>query len=98
MHLTNTQAIILTLLVNRGKSYGLELVKNSDGRLKRGTVYVLLQRLEEKGFVTSELEAPKEGQLGPPRRTYEATGHGARVLDAWRLYREVGALRLGGAM
>ena len=31
--------------------YGLELVTESEGALKRGTVYVTLGRLEEKGYV-----------------------------------------------
>lgn len=33
--------------------YGLDLVKQSGGVLKRGTVYVLLSRLEDSGHVVS---------------------------------------------
>ena len=42
--------------------------------------------MEEKGYVESRKAPVQEGQQGPPRRLYKATGHGARVLDAWRMY------------
>ncbi len=89
---------ILQFLVGRGEAYGLEMVKASEGRLKRGTIYVTLNRMEEKGYVTSRKEAAKEGQQGPPRRLYKATGHGAHVLNAWQMYLNwaQGGLALGG--
>ncbi len=77
---------ILQLLIARGEAYGLEMVKASEGRLKRGTIYVTLNRMEEKGYVESRKAPVQAGQQGPPRRLYKATGHGARVLDAWRMY------------
>jgi DNA-binding PadR family transcriptional regulator len=77
------QELILDLLVGRREMYGLELVTASRGRLKRGTVYVTLARMEEKGYIKSHLEdAPPEAG-GLPRRVYEATPFGRRVLDAW---------------
>ena len=89
---------ILQFLVGRGEAYGLEMVKASEGRLKRGTIYVTLNRMEEKGYVESRKEAAKEGQQGPPRRLYKATGHGAHVLNAWQMYLNwaQGGLALGG--
>jgi DNA-binding PadR family transcriptional regulator len=46
-------------------------------------VYVTLARMEEKGYIRSHLEdAPPEAG-GLPRRVYEATPFGRRVLDAW---------------
>ena len=50
------EALILELLVQESELYGLQLVAASKGRLKRGTVYVTLGRMEEKGFITSRLE------------------------------------------
>jgi PadR family transcriptional regulator PadR len=77
------EALILELLGRGRERYGLELVNASKGRLKRGTVYVTLGRMEDKGFVTSRLEdAPAEAG-GLPRRLYEATALGRRVLDAY---------------
>ena len=63
--------------------YGLQLVAASRRRLKRGTVYVTLGRMEEKGYVVSRLEAGQPDTGGLPRRVYEATAFGRRVLTAW---------------
>ena len=63
--------------------YGLELVARSRRQLKRGTVYVTLGRMEEKGFITSRLEAPPLDEGGMPRRLYEPTTLGRRMLAAW---------------
>jgi PadR family transcriptional regulator PadR len=79
------EALILELLVGESEMYGLQLVAASKRRLKRGTVYVTLGRMEEKGFITSRLEdAPPEAG-GLPRRIYEPTAFGRRVLDAYEL-------------
>lgn len=76
------EALILELLAGTRDMYGLQLVAASKRRLKRGTVYVTLGRMEEKGFITSRLEdAPPEAG-GLPRRVYEATALGRRMLDA----------------
>ncbi len=81
--LSATESLILDLL-RSGDMYGLELVTESEGALKRGTVYVTLGRMEEKGYVESRAEE-KGLHSGLPRRRYRATGLGARVLDAWSL-------------
>src|SRR5438046_3188430 len=81
--LSAKETLILDLLVHGGDAYGLQLVAASKGRLKRGTVYVTLGRMEEKGYISSRLEdAPPEAG-GLPRRIYEPTAFGRRVLDAW---------------
>jgi DNA-binding PadR family transcriptional regulator len=77
------EALILELLTQQREMYGLQLVAASKKRLKRGTVYVTLGRMEEKGYVVSRLEdAPAEAG-GLPRRVYDATPFGRRVLEAW---------------
>lgn len=46
------EKLILELLQgSKNGLSGLELIKSSGGRLKRGTVYVWLQRLQDKGLV-----------------------------------------------
>jgi PadR family transcriptional regulator, regulatory protein PadR len=81
--LSAKESLILQLLVPDDEAYGLELVSASRGRLKRGTVYVTLGRMEEKGYITSRLvDAPPEAG-GLPRRTYKATALGRQVLEAW---------------
>lgn len=79
--LSKVEYTILDLLRSGGKMYGLELVHASDGALKRGTVYVTLGRMEEKGFIHSEQEKV-EKRPGMPRRLYQVSGQGSRVLAA----------------
>lgn len=76
--------MILDLLGRSKEMYGLELVAASGSELKRGTVYVTLARMEEKGFISSRLddEPPQSGGL--PRRLYSATSYG-RELHAARV-------------
>src|SRR5262245_39178003 len=81
--LSAKESLILELLVHEGELYGLQLVAASKGRLKRGTVYVTLGRMEDKGYVASRAEDAPDGAGGLPRRLYEATPHGLRVLKAW---------------
>ena len=81
--LSAKESLILELLVDGGELYGLQLVGASRRRLKRGTVYVTLGRMEEKGYVTSRLEDAPPSAGGLPRRIYEATAFGRRVLATW---------------
>ena len=85
--LSGIETLILELL-RGGEMYGLQLVESSDGRIKRGTVYVTLGRMQEKGYMDSRPEQRRKGAIGLPRRLYRATGLGLRVLDAWGLLRE----------
>jgi PadR family transcriptional regulator PadR len=77
------ERLILELLVSGGPQFGLRLVEVSGGELKRGTVYVTLGRMERKGFIASETEAPAPGAIGLPRRIYRATPLGERAIRAW---------------
>lgn len=83
-NLSAKERVILNLLITNGEMYGLEMVEASK-ELKRGTVYVTLGRMADKGFVDSTTRSA--GSTGPPRRLYRATGLGQRVLDAWELAR-----------
>ena len=74
---------MLELLTRDKQMYGLELVAASDGALKRGTVYVTLGRMEEKGYVTARQEEAPVGAGGLPRRIYAATPLGRELLRAW---------------
>ena len=87
-----TESLILELLRARER-YGLELVDASGGRLKRGSVYVTLARMEAKSFVESWQEDRPPGAIGLPRRLYRATDYGLKVHDAYQLLREALALK-----
>ena len=86
--LSGKEELILTLLDDTSERYGLELVRASEGRLKRGTVYVTLSRMEAKGLVSSRQEERRTGAIGLPRRMYRASMFGLRVLEAWELVRQ----------
>lgn len=73
--------------------YGLELVAASRGELKRGTVYVTLKRMEDKGFITSSQEDAPVNAGGLPRRVYEPTALGRQLCEAWTLVRRQHAPR-----
>jgi PadR family transcriptional regulator, regulatory protein PadR len=83
--LPQIERLVLELLLD-GPDFGLNLVAKSDGRLKRGTVYVTLGRMERKGFITSEQEPQTPGAIGLPRRIYRATPLGERALRAWATF------------
>ena len=87
-----TESLVMELL-GRRERYGLELVDASAGALKRGSVYVILARMEEKGFVDSRQEDRDPRSSGPPRRLYRATDYGLKVHDAFALLRDALALK-----
>jgi DNA-binding PadR family transcriptional regulator len=81
--LSAKESLILELLVDGGELYGLQMVNASKRRLKRGTVYVTLGRMEEKGYISSRLEDAPADVGGLPRRLYQQTAIGRRVLAAF---------------
>jgi PadR family transcriptional regulator, regulatory protein PadR len=80
--LSAKEALILDLLGRSTEMYGLELVAASDGGLKRGTVYVTLGRMEQKGLIVSRLEDEPPPFGGLRRRLYMATAYGREVSAA----------------
>jgi len=93
--LSGKERIVLELLVSSGAKYGLQLVDESRGRLKRGTVYVTLGRMEQKGLIESRHEPQTRDAEALKRRMYHATGYGRRVLDAWSVMARTLALEPG---
>lgn len=85
--LTGKEETILALLMGREKAYGIELVKASDGILKRGGIYPILSKMKEYGWVESWIEEAEKGYKGPPRRLYRITANGSRVLEAWNVWK-----------
>jgi PadR family transcriptional regulator, regulatory protein PadR len=81
--LSPKESLILDLLIEEPELYGLQLVNASKRQLKRGTVYVTLGRMEEKGYVVSRLEPGPPSGGGLPRRLYRSTPLGRRVRAAW---------------
>jgi DNA-binding PadR family transcriptional regulator len=83
------QAVLLALLRPRtalGKEgYGRAILKEVQHRLDRdvaaGAVYATLDRLEDKGLVSSELGPGTPARGGRPKRHYRITTNGVRALS-----------------
>lgn len=87
--LSATERLILELLAAHEELFGLRMVELSEGRLKRGTVYVTLGRMHEKGYLESRQEPLPEGAIGLPRRLYRPTGLAMRILAAWKTAEQI---------
>ena len=74
--ITSTEALILGLLADKARgAFGSELIHMSGGKLKRGSVYALLGRLEKSGFVESAQELATD-EYALPRTRYRITAVG----------------------
>jgi DNA-binding PadR family transcriptional regulator len=90
--MSRTESLVMELL-HGVERYGLELVEASGGALKRGSVYVILARMEEKGFIESRREERAHRASGLPRPLYRATPYGVKVHNAFVMLREALALK-----
>lgn len=70
------EAKVLQIILQHGWGYGLALSKAAG--IKRGSIYVILGRLEDKGLVNSWEEEPPIDYVGIPRRYYQATKQGRK--------------------
>ena len=96
--MSRTESLVMELLRGRER-YGLELVDASGGSLKRGSVYVILARMEEKGFVDSRQEVRRTAPAGCLAASIARHRYGAKVHEAFSLLRDALALKTrGGAM
>ena len=89
--LSLTEAVVAQLLQESPTPlFGLEMVRRSppgELQLKKGTIYVTLERMDKKGLVTSKLETTRPPHLKPddfyiPRRMYWLTEQGSAALEA----------------
>lgn len=81
------EGIVLTILAAR-PAYGYEITArlrdNGFADIAEGTVYALLVRIEQRGFVDVE-KVPSE--KGPPRKVYTLNRSGRDQLDEfWRTW------------
>jgi len=69
----------------RGNAYGVSVmdeVSKCEGReVAYGAVHVTLDRLKDKGFVTSKMGEPTAERGGRRKRFYEITGKGEAALS-----------------
>ncbi|HMS26322.1 MAG TPA: helix-turn-helix transcriptional regulator [Burkholderiaceae bacterium] len=79
--ITTTEALILGLLAQTPLgAFPSELINRSNGKLKRGSAYALLARMEDAKLVSSESVQPTE-LLALARTKYKITaaGQNARI-------------------
>jgi len=84
--LGNFEQMVLTAVMRLGEeAYGVsinEKVGEIAGRpTNLGSVYVTLDRLEAKGYVSSKLTEPLPERGGQPKRFYYMKAEGIRALD-----------------
>ena len=67
-------------LLQRRDFYGYELVEHISEyiRISEGTIYPLLRKFRNEGYVTNYLQ---ESQEGPPRKYYKLTPRGKEVYE-----------------
>jgi len=75
------QLLILQLLADGRGRYGLELVRESNGKLKRGTIYTTLYRMQKEGWLIPEQDMTP-GLSGIPKTRYSLSEKGGRILGA----------------
>ena len=82
------QMVLLAVLQVHDDAYGVtvheELERHTDRALSRGAVYMTLDRLEKKGFLTSSLSEPTAERGGRSKRCYTATKTAIAALRASR--------------
>jgi DNA-binding PadR family transcriptional regulator len=77
------ELLALRLLIDNSKGlYGSQFVHLSEGNLNRGTVYVMLERMIDKGFVR-EVEEPPTASLQLARTRHLITAQGRSAYTAF---------------
>lgn len=79
VRITTTVAKVLRIFLEDvdERRYGFELMRQAG--LASGTLYPILARLENAGWIVGQLESIDPSDAGrPPRRFYTMTGEGAR--------------------
>jgi len=83
------ETLVLSTL-ERGEAHGLEILRRLEEtgcgllRLKEGSLYPALYRLEAAGEVRAVWEDEPHGRRGARRRIYRLTARGQRKLDEGR--------------
>lgn len=92
-HIGELEELILLLVgVLRDEAYAvgvLQEMKTQTGReLNISAIHAVLNRLEEKGFVTSEMGGATQERGGRRKRFYTLTAAGRQMIDQVREVRE----------
>src|SRR5882672_1315337 len=97
------ETLVLSTL-ERGEAHGLEILRRLEEagcgllRLKEGSLYPALYRLEAAGEVAAVWEAETHGRRGARRRIYRLTARGKRTLGKGRVEWQAFVRVLGGIL
>jgi len=80
--LSNKEYLVMQMLSENEEMFGLEMVNESGGDIKKGTIYVTLQRMTNKDILESWEEEAGENKNKAARRLYRPTEYGERVFKA----------------
>ena len=88
-HLSDFELIAMLVLLRLGEdAYGVPIAREIEEQTKRevklGSVYATLERLQEKGFVVSELGEPTPERGGRAKRYFRVTRQGMRKVRETR--------------
>ena len=89
--------IVVLKLLSQGRAYGYQLLQRLDQesgglfRIKEGTLYPILYRLEDDGLVVSEWSIPEDKSVA--KKYYRCTPKGeealVELLELWRKFDRV---------
>ena len=87
--LTRAEEYVLLAVISLGdKAYSLPILKHIEKTTKRnwtlGGIYIPLYRLEENGYLSSELGTPTKERGGKRKRYYRITKKGKEALRVQR--------------
>jgi PadR family transcriptional regulator PadR len=93
------ESLVLSALDRDGEAHGLEILRRLQAagegalRLKEGSLYPALYRLEAAGLIGAVWEQETKGRRGARRRIYRLTPRGTRALaksrHEWRAFASV---------
>ncbi|NBB19918.1 PadR family transcriptional regulator [Runella sp. CRIBMP] len=79
------EIVLLTVAVLDGQAYGVvlmhEIIEQTGRSVRLNQVHSALQRLEEKGMVSSEMGEPTNERGGRRKRLFSVTAYGHRTLQ-----------------
>ena len=82
------ELVLLTIAVLHENAYGVSIKTEMESRMHRGisigALQTALKRLEDKGFIASELGEPTQKRGGKRKRFYEISQTGLSALDEVR--------------
>jgi PadR family transcriptional regulator, regulatory protein PadR len=93
------ESLVLSALDREGEAHGLEILRRLQAagegtlRLKEGSLYPALYRLEAAGLIGAVWEQETKGRRGARRRIYRLTPRGTRALaksrQEWRAFASI---------